>query len=171
MAGGAVMEDFDGDGRLDLATTSYEPTEPMAYYKNVGDGTFAEQTKDAGLVQQLGGKYLVQTDYNNDGRMDLFISRGAWFSYPMPQSLLRNDGNGKFTDVTRAAGLSMAVNSTSSRWADFDNDGRLDVFIVCELQSNRLYHNRGDGTFQDVTTSAGVEQDPRSFCKGGLARF
>jgi hypothetical protein len=165
-AGGAVMEDLDSDGLLDLAITSYGPDEPMAYYKNQGDGTFADRTKEAGLTKQLGGKYLVQTDYNNDGRMDLFISRGAWFPYPMPQTLLENDGNGKFRDVTRQAGLAAAVNSTSSRWADFDNDGWLDVFIVCELQSNRLYHNRGDGTFEDVTAKAGVEQDPRSFCKG-----
>jgi ASPIC and UnbV/FG-GAP-like repeat len=166
MAGGAVMEDFDNDGLLDLAITSYGPDEPMAYYKNQGDGTFADRTQEAGLTKQLGGKYLVQTDYNNDGRMDLFISRGAWFPYPMPQSLLRNDGNGTFRDVTKEAGLSAGVNSTSSRWADFDNDGSLDVFIVCELQSNRLYHNRGDGTFEDVTAPAGLEQDPRSFCKG-----
>jgi ASPIC and UnbV/FG-GAP-like repeat len=166
MAGGAIMEDFDNDGWLDLATTSHEPTETMTYYKNAGDGTFVDRVKEAGLTKQLGGKTLVQTDYNNDGRMDLFISRGAWFPYPMPQSLLRNDGDGKFTDVTQQAGLGAAVNSTASRWADYDNDGWLDVFIVCELQTNHLYHNRGDGTFEDVTSSAHVEQDPRLFCKG-----
>ena len=87
MAGGAVMEDFDNDGLLDLAITSFDPAEPMALYRNTGDGTFENRTKPAGLTQQLGGKYLVQTDYNNDGRMDLFISRGAWFLIPMPQIL------------------------------------------------------------------------------------
>ena len=75
MAGGAVMEDFDNDGLLDLATTSFDPTLPMTYYKNSGDGTFAELSKPAGLTDQLGGKNLVQTDFNNDGHMDLFISR------------------------------------------------------------------------------------------------
>jgi hypothetical protein len=166
MAGGAVMEDFDGDGLLDLAVTSSEPTEPMASYRNVGDGTFFKRTEDTGLAKQLGGKNLVQTDYNNDGLMDIFISRGAWFPHPMPQSLLRNSGDGKFTDVTAEAGLRGPFNSTESRWADFDNDGWLDVFIVCEDQTNRLYHNRGDGTFDDVTVQAGLVQDSRNYCKG-----
>jgi hypothetical protein len=166
MAGGAVMEDFDNDGRLDLAVTAFDPAQSMAYYRNAGDGTFEDRTEPAGLIPLLGGKYLVQTDYNNDGRMDLFISRGAWFLLPMPQTLLRNDGDGKFRDVTREAGLSEAVNSTSSRWADYDNDGRLDVLIVCERQSNRLYHNRGDGTFEEVSARARVQQEPHAFCKG-----
>jgi hypothetical protein len=166
LAGGAVLEDFDNDGRLDLAVTAFDPAMPMAYYRNAGDGTFQERTKEAGLSRILGGKYLVQTDYNNDGRMDLFISRGAWFLLTMPQTLLRNDGDGKFSDVTQEAGLSAIVNSTTSRWADFDNDGFLDVLVVCERQFNHLYHNRGDGTFEEVSAQAGVRQAPRSFCKG-----
>ncbi len=84
----------------------------------------------------------------------------------MPQSLLRNDGNGKFTDVSKEAGLKLVANSTASRWADYDNDGWLDVFVLCEEQTNHLYHNRADGTFEDVTTRAGVEQDFQQFCKG-----
>jgi hypothetical protein len=115
----------------------------------------------------LGGKYLVQTDVNNDGRLDLFISRGAWFLLPMPQTLLRNDGGGKFTDITKESGLAAVINSTSSRWADFDNDGWLDVFLVGERPGNRLFRNRGDGTFEDVTAKANIVPPPGvAFCKG-----
>ncbi len=166
VAGGAVFEDFDNDGLLDLAVTAYEPTETMCLYRNTGDGKFSEHAAGAGLGGQLGGKYLVQTDYNNDGRADLFISRGAWLVRPIRQSLLRNNADGTFTDVTKEAGLDEPINSTSSRWADFDNDGWLDVFVLSELQGNRLYRNRRNGTFENVTLAAGVEDDARFYCKG-----
>ncbi len=165
-AGGAVMDDFDNDGLLDLAVTTYDPTEHMAYYRNAGNGTFEDRTESAGLMKQLGGKYLVQTDYNNDGRLDLFISRGAWMASPMRQSLLRNDGNGTFSDVTQQAGLLEPMNSTNSSWADFDNDGWLDVYVLGETQPNCLYHNRGNGTFEEVGVKAGVQGDGISRCKG-----
>ena len=100
-AGGAIMDDFDNDGLLDLVVTCCDPTEPMAFYRNKGDGTFEDRTEAAGLTGQLGGLYCVQTDYNNDGHMDIFIPRGAWLPYPMRPSLLRNNGDGTFTDVTR----------------------------------------------------------------------
>ncbi len=166
MAGGAVMEDFDNDGLLDLATTSFDATMPMAYYRNEGDGSFREKTAAAGLLGQLGGKNLVQTDFNNDGRMDLFISRGAWLNYPIRQSLLQNNVDGTFSDVTDKAGLFDPVNSTHSCWADYDNDGWLDVYIICEQQTNRLFHNRGDGTFEERSARAGVAGVDTNFCKG-----
>ena len=166
MAGGAVMEDFDNDGLLDLATTTFDPIEHMAFYRNSGDGTFEDRTESAGLTDQLGGKTCVQTDYNNDGRMDLFISRGAWFPYPIRPSLLRNNGDGTFSDVTQEAGLISPARSTYGSWADYDNDGWLDVFIVCENHPNRLYHNRGNGTFEEVAAKAGVQGDGQSLCKG-----
>jgi hypothetical protein len=165
-AGGGVMEDFDNDGLLDLAVTTYDPTEPMAYYHNKGDGTFEDRTESAGLTKQLGGKNLVQTDFNNDGHADLFISRGAWLPYPMRQTLLRNNGDGSFSDVTQQAGLLGPVKSTCSSWADYDNDGWLDVYVLSENQANRLYHNRGNGTFEDVGEKAGVQGDASGFCKG-----
>ena len=166
MAGGALMEDFDNDGLLDLATTSFDPTLPMLFYRNAGDGTFTELTEKAGLGKQLGGKNLVQTDFDNDGHKDIFVSRGAWLLSPIRQSLLRNNGDGTFSDVTERAGLLDAVNSTASCWADYDNDGWLDVYIICEKQTNRLYHNRGNGTFEEVSASAGVANDANACCKG-----
>ena len=111
-AGGAIMEDFDNDGLLDIVISSFDPTEPMAFYRNKGDGSFEDVTKKAGLLGQVGsGLQCVQTDYNNDGFMDIFVLRGAWLNQPIRPSLLRNNGDGTFTDVTKEAGLADAVNS------------------------------------------------------------
>lgn len=156
MAGGAIMEDFDNDGNLDIVITSFDATKNMTYYHNNGDGTFEDRTQAAGLVGQLGGLNCVQADYNNDGHMDIFVIRGAWFKIPMRPSLLRNNGDGTFTDVTEEAGLMAAITSNAAQWADYDNDGLLDLFICCEAQPNKLYHNNGDGTFTEVAEMAGV---------------
>ena len=132
-AGGAIMEDFDNDGLLDLVVTSWDPTQAMALYRNKGDGTFEDRTEAAGLAGQLGGLYCVQADYNNDGHMDIFVCRGAWLQAARCRpSLLRNNGDGTFTDVTEKAGLMAPVNSISAAWADYDNDGLLDLFVCCE---------------------------------------
>jgi hypothetical protein len=84
--------------------------------------------------------------------------RGAWLVPPlvMRPSLLRNNGNGTFTDVTREAGLLDPINSITASWADFDNDGSLDLYICNETGANRLYRNRGDGTFEEIAAKAGV---------------
>jgi hypothetical protein len=137
-AGGAIMEDFDNDGLLDIFVTCFDASLSAAYFRNHGDGTFADRSKDAGLTGQTGGLVCYQTDFNNDGRMDVFIPRGAWYPYPVRPSLLRNDGPRGFTDVTRESGLLDPVNSNGAAWADYDNDGWLDVFICCEQQPNRL---------------------------------
>jgi hypothetical protein len=165
-AGGGIMEDFDNDGLLDIVVTSLDPTMPMAFFRNKGDGTFEDRSEAAGLTRQFGGLYCVQTDYNNDGYMDIFVPRGAWQRHPMRPSLLRNNGNGTFTDVTEAAGLLDPVNSISASWIDYDNDGFLDLFICCDAQYNRLYRNKGDGTFEEVSAKAGVRQPHGFTCKG-----
>lgn len=165
-AGGAIMEDFHGSGLLDIVTSSFDPTEPMRLFRNKGDGTFEDRTREAGFLDQVGGGlFCVQTDYNNDGFMDIFIPRGAWLHHPVRPSLLRNNGDGTFTDVTIQAGLARAMTSGAAAWADFDNDGFLDLFICGEQEPSRLYRNRGDGTFEDVTFRAGLPKDAR-FCKG-----
>jgi FG-GAP-like repeat/ASPIC and UnbV len=166
-AGGSIMDDFDNDGLLDIALTSLDPTQSMAYYRNKGDGTFEDRSLESGVTDQLGGLVCYQTDYNNDGRLDVFIPRGAWLPYAIRPSLLRNDGGGKFTDVTKEAGMLEPVNSNAACWADYDNDGWLDVFIGCERQPNLLYHNRGNGTFEEVSARAGLRENSQlQFCKG-----
>ena len=165
-SGGSIMDDFDNDGLLDLIVTTFDPTGQMAFYRNTGQGEFEDRTEAAGLTGQLGGLNCMQTDYNNDGRLDIFIVRGAWASYPMRPSLLRNDGNATFTDVTDESGLFDPVNSISANWSDYDNDGWLDLFICCERQSSRLYHNLGNGKFEEVGYRAGVCSVDKIGCKG-----
>jgi hypothetical protein len=163
-SGGAIMEDFDNDGRLDLVVSSADPAMPLAFHHNRGDGTFQDRAGQAGLNDQLGGLYCVQTDYNNDGLKDIYVVRGAWHHTPMRPSLLRNDGNGTFTDVTRAAGLMDPVNAIVAAWADYDNDGHLDLFVGCDRPPNRLYHNNGQGAFEEVAAAAGVAEC--RYCRG-----
>jgi FG-GAP-like repeat/ASPIC and UnbV len=166
IAGGTIVDDFDGDGLLDVVFTSVDYCSPLRFYKNRGDGTFEDLTEAAGLLSQLGGLNAVQTDYNNDGRLDIFVMRGGW-EVPMRNSLLRNDGGGTFTDVTKAAGLSSAAHSThSAAWADYDNDGWLDLFVGHERTPSQLFRNRGDGTFEDVSTRAGL--GATAFTKGAV---
>ena len=165
-SGGAIMDDFDNDGLLDIVVTTFDPTGQMAFFQNTGNGVFEDRTDAAGLSGQLGGLNCMQTDYNNDGRLDIFIVRGAWMAHPMRPSLLRNDGNSKFTDVTEESGLFDPVNSISASWSDYDNDGWLDLFICCERQSSRLYHNLGNSRFEEVGFKAGVCSADSIGCKG-----
>ena len=165
-AGGAIMDDFDGDGLLDVVVTAMDPAETMAVYRNTGKGKFEDQGSKAGVSGQLGGLVCYQTDYNNDGLLDVYVPRGAWLPHPVRASLLRNDGGMHFTDVTVEARLAEPLNSNAAAWADYDNDGWLDLFVACEKQPNRLYHNRGDGTFVEVAATAGVDGRGQEFFKG-----
>jgi tetratricopeptide (TPR) repeat protein len=166
-AGGVILEDFDNDGFLDIVTSSMDACEPLHYFHNNGDGTFSDRTAWAGLSKQLGGLNLIQADYNNDGCMDILVLRGAW-ELPMRKSLLRNNCDGTFTDVTAEAGLANPATSTqTAAWADFDNDGNIDLFVGNENAPSQLFHNNGDGTFTDVAHHAGV--DRVAFTKGVVA--
>jgi hypothetical protein len=173
-AGGAILDDFDNDGLLDLVQTSQNEGAAMSFYRQRGDGTFEDRSTAAGLERQLGGLYCVQTDYNNDGWLDVYVPRGAWKRLPQRHSLLRNNKDGTFTDVTQEAGLLTVVPSQVAAWADYDNDGWLDLFVGGEpIRSERvqmvlrsgLYRNRGDGTFEEVAARAGVTNEGY-MCKG-----
>ena len=164
-AGGAIMEDFDNDGLLDIVITTFDPTTQMSFLKNSGDGTFEDRTPGAGMDGQYGGLNCVQTDFNNDGYADIFVMRGAWLISPVRPTLLRNNQDGTFKDVTVEAGFARPVNSIAASWADYDNDGWLDVFICCEKQPNELFRNLGNGTFEPVLDKCGMRLR-RSICKG-----
>ena len=170
MASGVVVDDFENNGLLDVVTSTYDTCEPMHYFHNNGNGTFTEQAAKAGLVDQLGGLNLIQTDYNNDGCTDLLVLRGAWQPQNLARrkSLLRNNCNGTFTDVTKESGLAKpATNTQAGVWADINNDGLLDLFAGNESGPGQLFLNKGDGTFEDISHSAGI--DRTSFAKGVVA--
>jgi hypothetical protein len=101
-AGSVIMEDFEGNGRLDLMISSQRPDGQLRYFRNNGDGTFTERTRQSGLTGEVSGLNLITTDYNNDGRPDVIVLRGGWNagSTRYPLSLLRNDGGGRFTDYS-----------------------------------------------------------------------
>ena len=155
-AGGLIVDDFDNDGRFDVATSSREPCGPMRFFVRTRQGTFAERAAAAGLGGQVGALNMVSTDYNNDGCLDILMLRGGW-DVPQRKSLLRNNCNGTFTDVTDVSGLARPVTSTQTAvWTDIDNDGLLDVFVGNENTAAQLFVNNGDGTFTDIAQAAGV---------------
>ncbi len=181
LAGGSIVDDFDNDGLLDIMTSTWDPCGSMAYYHNDGNGSFSDRTVSAGLSGQLGGLNMVQADYDGDGWLDVLVMRGGWMrsNGRIRLSLLRNDGDGTFTDVTAEAGLDYpAYPSQSAAWADYDNDGDLDLYSCNESEPeigydlvnvamvfpSQLFRNDGDGTFTDVAGRAGVTN--MRYCKG-----
>ena len=164
LAGGSILEDFNKDGLLDIVCSSWFPDHPIRYFINNGDGSFTDQTERVGLIRHRGGLNLLQTDYNNDGYPDIFILRGAWLEErgEHPNTLLRNNADGTFSDVTIEAGLLSFHPTQTATWNDFNNDGWLDLFIGNEstdgnLHPCELYVNNQDGTFTDVAKKAGLE--------------
>lgn len=165
-AGGIIVDDFESRGLFDVVVSSFDSQTSLRYFHNNGDGTFADQTQQAGLENFLGGLNIIQADYNNDGCLDILVLRGAW-EYPQPMSLLRGNGDGTFTDVTRHAGLTELISTQAAVWADVNNDGLLDLFVGNERGPSHLFLNKGDGTFEDVSSDAGVDQI--AFTKGVVA--
>ena len=186
---GCAFLDYDNDGWQDilLVNSADWPEHKtvkslLALYHNNQDGTFTDVTRQAGLAVEMYGIGVAVADYDNDGNDDIYITCVG------PNHLFRNLGNGKFADVTARAGVGDPGFSTSAVWFDYDNDGKLDLFVanyvdwsvekdqLCSLdgknksyctpqsykgQSSTLYHNKGNGTFDNVTQAAGLN-DPTS---------
>jgi hypothetical protein len=190
MGGGCAFFDFDNDGNQDLLliNSSSWPwsktakSAKMALYRNDGKGHFTEVTAGSGLDVSFYGMGAAVGDYNNDGNADVFITAVGG------NHLFRNLGNGKFVEVTvkTAVGGSNTGWSSSAAFVDYDNDGKLDLFVCNYVSWNRendlaqdfkllgvgraygpplafagtypyLYHNNGDGTFSDVSAEAGMQ--------------
>ncbi|RKU13604.1 hypothetical protein C6502_04365 [Candidatus Poribacteria bacterium] len=165
LSGGAIVDDFDNDNYLDIVVSTWDPAGQIHFFRNNRDGTFSEQTEQAELAGLYGGLNLIQADYDNDDDVDILVLRGAWLEAAgqHPNSLLRNNGYGTFTDVTFDAGLGEVHYPTqTASWGDYDNDGNLDLYIGNESTETfnapcQLFRNNGDGTFSDVAAEAGVE--------------
>ncbi|MCH8149834.1 MAG: CRTAC1 family protein [Planctomycetes bacterium] len=163
LAGGSIMEDFDKDGYLDIMVSSWGLTDQMRFFHNDGNGSFTDRTAEAGLLGEISGLNMSHADYNNDGFPDVLVLRGGWLGEQglHPNSLLRNNGDGTFDDVTEACGLLSFHPTQVGVWADYDNDGWIDLFIGNESLPQsphpcQLFHNNGDGTFSDVAAAVGV---------------
>ena len=185
MGAGCAFLDYDNDGWQDiLLVNSMNWPERKgaksfpALYHNNRNGTFTDVTREAGLMQEMYGLGCAVADYDNDGNVDIYITCLG------PDRLFRNAGGGKFADVTAKAGTVDTAFSTSAAWVDYDKDGKLDLFVCnyvdwavekdlyCTLdgknksyctpesykgQSAALYRNKGDGTFENVTERAGLQ--------------
>ena len=193
MMGGVALFDYNNDGLLDIfftngaAIPSLEKANADYYnrlFRNNGDGTFTDVTESAGLKGIGYSMGVAAADYDNDGFVDLYVTGVN------SNQLFHNNGDGTFTDVTEKAGVSGRIPGYGKPWAvtagwiDYDNDGRLDLFVVnylnydiktaalCHIQEypaycspdgfhgtpNILYHNNGDGTFTDVSAQSHISQ-------------
>ncbi|HEY4818098.1 MAG TPA: VCBS repeat-containing protein, partial [Candidatus Acidoferrum sp.] len=185
LGSGCAFLDYDADGWQDILLINgmdwpghKRQRSTLRLYKNNRNGTFADVTKAAGLDFEMYGMGVAVGDYNNDGFPDIFITCVG------QNRLFRNTGKGTFLDVTHASGLSTRqAFSTSALWFDYDRDGLLDLFVCnyvrwspehdvfCSLDGKQksfctpeayrgdtcwLFHNRGDGTFDDVTATSGI---------------
>lgn len=153
---GVAWGDYDADGYPDLYTARGADNggEPDILYHNLQNGAFEDASAATGTGDAGAGFGAVWGDYDNDGDLDLFVSR-----YWQSNLLYANNGDTTFSEVGAAAGVDNVSDSAGAAWADFDRDGWLDLFVIGEYEANVLYHNNGDGTFTDVTGAAGIPHD------------
>jgi hypothetical protein len=180
---GAAVGDFNNDGLPDLIVSCFGG---VVLYRNNGDGTFTDVTKTAGLDIDKGwATGATFGDYDGDGNSDLFVPHYVDFDMNdlpkfgsqvtctyhqiavqcgprglkgSPDSLYRNNGDGTFTDVSKATGVDDPNNffGLGAVWSDFDNDGKLDLFVANDGEPNYLYRNDGSGHFKDIALDSGV---------------
>ena len=175
---GVAVGDYDNDGFEDLYVTAYGGNR---LYHNNGDGTFTDVTDKAGVAGQGWSTSAAWVDLDNDGLLDLVVLRylewdftDVWCgthkegyrSYctpdifkPITPLVYHNDGNGRFTEVSEKIGISKPGRGLGIALADYDRDGHIDIFVANDSMFEFLYHNKGDGTFEEVALPAGVAVD------------
>lgn len=164
LSGGAIIEDFNNDGLQDIFCSSYGLYDQMHLFLADGNGGYVDKTNASMLKGLKGGLNAKQADFNNDGNMDILVLRGAWLDKggEWPNSLLKNNGDGTFSDITIAAGMMNFRPTETATWGDVNNDGYLDVFIANENNTTNqypceLYVNNGNEKFVDVAKDWGVD--------------
>lgn len=188
---GAAVGDYDNDGDLDLYVTSFGPN---ILYRNNGNGTFTDVTAKAGVAGPP-SEWSTSTgflDFDRDGDLDLYVTNYLdyrlnnnpycglkkdgyrMYCHPnmfegMADRLFRNNGNGTFTDVSRAAGIANpGGKGMGIAFCDFDRDGDQDIYVANDMVPNFLYRNNGNGTFTDVASAAGVGFDGNGKPQAGM---
>jgi len=190
---GVAAGDYDNDGFVDLYVTGVNSNQ---LFHNNGDGTFTDVTANAGVagnIPKLGKAWSVAAgwfDYNNDGRLDLFVVNYLNYSiatakpcvqqgHPAycspvdflgtPDILYRNNGDGTFTDVSEQAHISNNIGKGMGlAFSDYDDDGFEDIFVSNDTFENYLFHNNRDGTFSNVALSAGVAYNANGGAIAGM---
>ena len=164
-----IQGDYDGDGFTDLLVLrggwlGPGGRHPDSLLRNNGDGTFTDRLFESGLGKaHFPAMTAVWTDYDNDGRLDLFVGNEADEDVAAPCQLFHNDGDGKFTDRAAAAGVTNDRHACAAVAGDFDGDRYPDIYVSNLRSRNRLYRNRRDGAFEDVADTLGVSGPVESF--------
>jgi hypothetical protein len=202
LGSGVALFDYNNDGLLDIFLvngSSFEilanpslPRSSSRLFRNNGDGTFTDVTKESGLLNEGWGVGVTVGDYDNDGYRDVFITNFG------TNALFHNNGDGTFTNVTKEAGLEGGNWSTGCAWGDYDRDGRLDLYVAryVDFEKGRMptpgantycnyrgvpvacgprglpglpdlfYHNEGNGKFREVSMDTGVRDTIRGYGLG-----
>ena len=186
---GVAVGDYDNDGNEDLFVTAYGGNK---LYHNNGDGTFTDVTAQAGVGGSGWSTSAAWVDLDGDGLLDLIVlryvqwdfddlwcgeHRAGYRSYchpdvfqPIAPLVYHNDGNGHFSEVSQKIGLSKPGKGLGIALADYDRDGRLDIFVANDSMQEFLYHNKGGGTFEEVglISNVAVDGDGRTYAGRGV---
>src|SRR5262245_40386281 len=185
---GVAVGDYDNDGDLDLYVTHFGPN---VLYRNNGNGTFTDVTREAGVDDPRWSASAAFLDYDRDGDLDLFLTNYVDFTlkgnkkcfaptgepdyctpaayHPVPARLFRNEGHGKFTDVTQPAGIGAAFGpGLGVACADFNSDGWIDIYVANDGAPNLLWINKGNGTFEEAALMSGAAYSVDGVARAGM---